>query len=170
MDALHLAELCRWFVAVVLLAAAVAKIADLTGFAASLSNGFSVPDVLSRPLAVGIVGAESVAAAGLAAGGESARWAAVVALLLLVVFSLAIGTVLLMKRRVSCRCFGASTQTLSTVDLGRNAIYIAAAAGYLWLEAGRAPGGLAAHLMLALGAGLCFLVSISMQDIRNLLR
>lgn len=170
MDTLYLAELCRWLTLIVLVAASMAKATDLSGFALSLSKDFYVPDALARPIAVAIVGVEWLAAAGLAVGGASARVAAAVALLLFIVFSLAIATILVEKRRVSCRCFGASSETLSPIDLGRNAVYIGAAGGYLGMDVGPAPGGLAAHLLLAMGAGLCFLVSTSMHDIRNLAR
>lgn len=171
MDLLHLGALCRWLLIVVLAVAACAKAIDMAGFAASLRDGFSVPPALSRPVAFAIVAAEAAVAIALLRGGAAAQPAAVAALLLFVLFTSAIAYSLLVKRRVACRCFGGASQELSGMDIARNSLYMLAA--LLYLAAGQSqavPGGLGAQVLLACAALLLFLVSLSLNDIRNLLR
>lgn len=171
MDPLHVAELCRLLVVIVLVASALAKSANMAAFAASLESDFAVPAALGRPGAIAIAAAEWAAAMAMLSGGDWARFGAGLALVLLVVFTAAVAQVVVMKRRVACQCFGQSGHTLSWLDLARNTIYLVAVAVFLlWGGTTPVPGGLMAQLLMGLAAGVCFLVSISLHDVRNLVR
>lgn len=171
MDAALFSDFCRLLVMIVMLVAAYGKSTDLKGFATSLTDGFHVPAGLSRYAAPAIACAEWLTAAALAIGHNLARPGAALAFGLLLTFTGAIARVLVARRQVSCRCFGRTSHALSYVDLLRNALYMAAA-GYLLLgHVNAAPAeDVASQLSLALVAMVVFLITASIQDIRNLLR
>lgn len=124
------AESAYLAVAAVLLVAALGKLRDVRGFAASVAGYRLLPGRLSRPVAVAVIVAE-VAAAGLllapsllppdalgsdalgqdalgsdALGPDLRRWGAVVAGLLFAAFLTAMASVLRRGMSVDCGCFG----------------------------------------------------------------
>lgn len=114
------AESAYLAVAAVLLVAALGKLRDVRGFAASVAGYRLLPGRLSRPVAVAVIVAE-VAAAGLllapsllppdalgpdALGSDLRRWGAVVAGLLFAAFLTAMVSVLRRGMSVDCGCFG----------------------------------------------------------------
>ncbi len=166
----YLSELCRLLVLIVLLSAAYAKTMDMTAFAASLSNDFHVPAAFSRQAAFCVVVVEWLAFLAVLLGGSHGRIGAGLALLLLIAFSAVMLEAIVKGRRVVCSCFGRSTHPISSIDLLRNAGYIAAAGFYLVNAPYEMRGGWWAQISLLLAAALCFVVSVSMHEIRNLLR
>lgn len=166
----YISELCRLLVLIVLLSAACTKMMDIAGFATSLSNDFHVPVAFSKPVAFGVVGIEWLAFLGVLLDGSRGRVGAGLALLIFIAFSAVMLEAIIKGRRVLCNCFGRSKQPISSVDLLRNTGYVAAAGFYLLNAPYETPGGSLAQLALFLAAVLCFLLSVSMHEIKNLLR
>ena len=116
----------RLALAVVLVAAAVAKLADREGARRSL-GGFGVPAGVVPALALGLPLAELLLAAGLIA--SSTAWvAAVGATILLAAFTLAVGRALARGTESDCHCFGRlSAEPIGPRLLARNGVLLALA-------------------------------------------
>ena len=170
MEAVYLAEACRLLVLVVLVFAAANKSVDMPRFAMSLTDDFRVPAALGMPLAIVIVGSEWLAAALTLAGGAWARIGVALALLLFVGFTTIVAEAVLRKRVAYCSCFGRARHALSALDLLRNAFYLLAGGYYLFQAPMPLAAGVPAQLALLMVALLCFLISISLHPIRQLLR
>src|SRR5579863_9925501 len=129
----------RLLLACVFLVAAAAKLADRAGFGKAL-NDFGIPTRFARPLRFLTPLAEAATAVLLIPGG-SARWGAVGALGLLVVFSIAIGVNLARGRKPDCHCFGQlRSAPAGWTAIARNGLF-AAGAGFLLWKGGRFPLG-----------------------------
>jgi len=168
-EAVYLAEACRLLVLVVLVFAAATKSVDIARFATSLTDDFRVPGALGTPLAIAIAGSEWLAAALTLAGGTWARIGVALALLLFTAFTAIVAETVIRKRQAFCSCFGRARHALSTLDLIRNAFYLLAC-GYYLLQGPVPIAGVLAQLALLMVAVLCFLISISLNQIRQLLR
>lgn len=156
---------CASLLAVVFAVSAVAKLRDLGGFARSLPALFPAGRAFARPLTAVITAAEA-AVPFLLVIPHAAAYGFGLAAVLLVAFTVAIGSALRRGRRAPCRCFGASSAPVGTRHLGRNAALLAAAA--LGIPP---PGTLppAAGLAVAAGAGLVGAVLVvSLDDIIDL--
>ncbi|MBA3486224.1 MAG: hypothetical protein H0T88_03370 [Lysobacter sp.] len=167
--AAYLAEACRLLLLVAFVSAAWTKTIDLAAFSASLVDSFRVPTELGKALAVVIASAEWMAVALMLSGAWS-RAGVGVALLLLVAFTAAVAGILIEKRQAYCSCFGRSRHPVSPVDLIRNSLYILACGFYLLHAPPPMPVGLLAQSALLMLAVPCFLISISLNEIRLLLR
>jgi hypothetical protein len=149
--------------AVLLLVAGGAKLADLPGFEAAVR--MFLPGG-GRPL--GSAAATAIAAAELAAGGASLCWPAlgfvnVAVLALAVGFAVVAAAGYARRRGQPCRCFGALTRrAFGRRELGQSAAILAAAAiaGTPVAQATIQLTG-AAHLLLLCGAGLTALAAFT---------
>jgi uncharacterized membrane protein YphA (DoxX/SURF4 family) len=117
---------CRVLLAVVFFAAAVSKVRGRAAFQASL-GAFGVKPRWRPAITAAVITGELATAVLLAADATALAGSAAGAALL-IVFTVAIGSVLRRGTPVSCRCFGASTQPLGRRHLARNAILLVVAA------------------------------------------
>jgi uncharacterized membrane protein YphA (DoxX/SURF4 family) len=151
----YLVLACRVLLALVLLAAALGKLRSrdaLTGFRASVRDLGLLPDGWVRPAASAVIAGELAAPALLAVPATTGAGFAVAAVVL-ASFTAAVLAAVLRRRRVRCRCFGASGGPLGVPHVVRNAALSAAAAGAGWASLGLGPAGLEpAGVVLALGA------------------
>ena len=168
--AIYLAEIGWLLVLIALLVAASSKSRDLRRFADSLGDDFQVPGNISMLVAIAIVAAEWLAVVLLMLGGPARQWGMGLAGLLFILFSVVIAAVLWRKQQVFCHCFGRARKPLSGVDLIRNSIYLAACVFYPLHGQGVAIGEPMAQLALIMMAVVCFLLSISLGEIKQLLR
>lgn len=160
--------------------AAVAKLADLPGTRGA-AESFGVPRRLSPAVAVLLPVVELTIAATLLPAA-TARWGALAAMALLLVFSAAIVRVLGRGATVDCNCFGGLTQTevgrgtlIRNLALGLLAAFVAvgveSVGAFGWVTA-PAPGDrLAIVLLVGAVLGLaCFSWQLLRQNGRLLLR
>jgi hypothetical protein len=166
----YLAELCRLYILLVLVAAATGKAVALREFAATITDLFRLSPRWAGAGAVALVGAEALVALLLLAGGEWTRGGMAAALLLFIAFTAAIFFALVQRRAIICNCFGARGHPISAWDLVRNAALIAACGAYLRL--GPSGHSLDATAWLLLGglALIAALVSTGLDDIARLAR
>ncbi|MGN6153515.1 MAG: MauE/DoxX family redox-associated membrane protein [Lysobacteraceae bacterium] len=162
-----LAEVCRWYVLLALLAAAVGKSRDIAAFRYSLTRAMPALARIEGPLAWGIVLAEAAIALALLAGGATGRIGMIAALAMFVVFTAVIGTSIVRGRAIVCNCFGTSTHRVGGLDVARNLALIAAAA--LVVVHGAAPVSWPAGLVLAGLAAIAVAVSIRLRELAWLL-
>lgn len=118
------AEILRYFVGLMMLTAAVAKLRAFDGFRINLSASFGIDSAYSRLLAPAVVLAE-LAVAALVLGGavHIGLWSA---LLMFSLFTALLAYKFLTQGVVRCGCFGEAERTLSGLDLLRNVLVIAA--------------------------------------------
>lgn len=168
----YLVLACRVLLALVMLAAALGKLRSrdaLTGFRASVHGLGLLPDGWAGPVAGVVIAGELVAPALLAVPATTGAGFAVAAVVL-ASFTAAVLAAVLRRRRVPCRCFGASGRPLGVSHLVRNAALTAAAAGAGWASLGLAqtplePGG----VVLAIGAAaVVALLVIAFDDLVSL--
>ena len=125
---IYLAEACRWFVLMALLAAAAGKSVRFGRFRESLDAGFPVLGRIGAAMvAAGIVAGEWLAGGLILIGGGFSRIGLLLASALFVSLTLVVVVVLARGMSVRCNCFGASQQRISGFDLVRNLLLIAAA-------------------------------------------
>ena len=120
------ALLARVLLAIVFATAAAAKLADRRGVLNTLA-AFEVPATARGGVAVLLPLAELAAASALLVSA-SARWGAVGAIGLLVVFTAGVGVAMARGRKPDCHCFGrVRTEAVSSRTLVRNGALMAAA-------------------------------------------
>ncbi len=165
----HLAELCRLYVLVTLIAAVAGKSFGMGLFQAAVAELLGVGRTIARGLACAVIAAEAAVAALLLAGGHWARLGAAAACLLFLAFTAIIAAALARRQAVHCNCFGGHGRRLSPLDLVRNATLIAAAGYALLAPAAAATAAPALALLLGL-ALILFLISAHLADIAALVR
>jgi len=159
----------RILVAGVLLIAGVAKLADLGGSRRAVVD-FGVPERLARVVGVGLPVCELAAAVALLVSA-SARFGALGALVLLLVFLAGISVALMRGTEADCHCFGQlHSAPVGWRTLARN-LLLAAMAGFVVLAGWRHPGISATHWvtrvpaasLVAICAGLLIVALVSFQ-------
>lgn len=173
----YLAEACRWFVLIALLAAAIGKSVHFHRFRESLDEGFQGLGRGSAAILASLVlaGEWSAAALMLAEGGPS-RVGLMLSLVLFVLLTLVVVVVLARDLTVRCNCFGAGQQRISGFDLARNLMFIAAAG--IGLQGPSATGVTGAlgglpimsSASIAIVALMLFLLCIHLRDVAHLMQ
>jgi peroxiredoxin len=150
----------RLVLAAVFVTAAFAKLADRAGSKEALRN-FGIPGRILTPVAVLLPVVELAVAVALIPTW-SARWGALGALALLVVFTIAIAANLVRGSRPDCRCFGQlHSAPLGWTTLARNAI-LGVTAGFVVWQGWDRPGASATHWLGQLTAAEAVALSIAM--------
>ena len=168
--AAYLAEICRFYVLLVLVAACLGKALAPAELATSIGEISSIRPRLARAAAIGVIVAEGLIALLLGAGGDSARAGMAAATSLFMVFAAAIAAVLIGGRAVRCNCFGAGGHLISAFDLLRNLVLIGACGFYL-VQDDRAVAVDAVGFLLMLSvAAILFLVSTGVGEIAASIR
>jgi peroxiredoxin len=164
--------LVRLGLAAVFVVAAVGKLSDRDGFRDAIEQ-FGVSARLSAAVGWGVPIAELAIAAGLVVVG-SAAWAAVAAVVLLAVFSIAIVRLVARGESPECRCFGAlGSRSVGAGTLVRNLALVGLAAFVAvagWEDAGESVSSLAAGLgavAVVLGIAICAHAAFSWQLFRQ---
>ncbi|GEM_PF-847096 len=175
--AAYLAEGCRWYVLIALLAAAIGKTLYFRRFRDSLDEAFvRLKGNGNRLAAAAIVTGEWTAALSMLAGGALSRMGLMLALALFVVLTAVVAVVLAKGLSVRCNCFGPSQRRISGYDLLRNLLFIAAASSGVYGASAAAASGVSggfawpAVAAIAAVAATLFLLSIGLREIVHLLR
>lgn len=154
----------RLVVGLIFLVSAASKVSDFRAFVATLAEYRVLPGRAVRPAAYAVVLGEAMVALGMASD-LSARYAAWLAILLLLAFSVAIAVNLARGRTdIDCGCFGPLLrQGLSWWLVARNGVLMLVAGlaalpghglgGFGWLEWLTATTGAGALVMLYLSVG-----------------
>lgn len=168
--ATYVAEACRLHVLLVLIAAVAGKLAGMADFSDTIAALIPLPVPGVHVIAVAVAGAEAAAALLLAAGGSWARAGMAAALILFILFTAAILIALVQGRTVQCRCFGGRGHALSSHDVARNGVLMAACAVYLRYGAPGVPIDAAGWVLLAGIAVILLLVTLNLDEIAMLAR
>jgi hypothetical protein len=174
----YLAETCRLFVLIALLAAAIGKSANFRRFRDSLGEAFPVLERSNgaMPIAAAILIGEWSAALLILAGGVFSRAGLLLASGLFVFLTAVVALVLAKGLSIRCNCFGASQRRISGYDMVRNVLFIAAAGFGLYGASADGVAGvlggltLSAYVPLVAVALMLFQLSIGLREIVHMLR
>ncbi len=133
----HLLTFCSWVFIVVFGISSASKAIAWDSFVRNIQDLGPVPKKWSRALVWPLVIAECLVAGSIACGGDVLAAGFVFGVFLLSAFSVFLGYVLAMRKRVSCNCFGTSSRIVTGWDLARNCSLITLGVAALsLLEAG----------------------------------
>lgn len=138
--AAYLAEIIRFFTALLLACAALGKLRTLAAFTHNLVDSFGVNRRAAAILAPAVIALESLLAASILAGGGWARAGMAGALVLFVALTAIVGYRYVVEGSVRCSCFGESERPVSGYDLLRNGLVIASIGACLAFSGGAAFG------------------------------
>ncbi|WP_312218392.1 MauE/DoxX family redox-associated membrane protein [Brevundimonas sp.] len=168
-DVAYIGEICRFYVMLVLLAAAAGKLRNIRAFQNALEALTGVSSKWSRGATLYLITAEGLVGLLLLFGGEAARIGMMAAAALFLVFLSVISLALTRRSTVACNCFGSSLHTVSGIDLLRSIGLLTACAIYLG-QFGDMNDIAFIDLIAIFGvAMIAALLSIHMQDIKSLL-
>jgi hypothetical protein len=149
------------------------KILDIAAFQEAMVDFRLLPSRWSRALAWMFLGAELLTIILLAIGGKTFLLAGfLLAASLLLLFTLALATVLMRKMYVFCNCFGRAEQHISLYDVVRNLLFVFCSLIGTWLaDSYQLPLVSGEASIIGLSA-LCYVVLIThLADVaRTLLR
>jgi hypothetical protein len=173
----YLAETCRLFVLLALLAAAIGKSMYFRRFRDSLHEAFPTLGLGGAMLvAAAILIGEWSAGLLMLAGGAASRMGLLLASCLFAGLTAVVALVLAKGLSIRCNCFGASQRRISGYDLMRNLLFIAAAGLGLYGASANGDGGvlggfaLAAYVPMVALALILLQLCISLREIVHLLR
>lgn len=128
--AAYIGEACRFYVMLVLFAAAIGKLGSVRAFQRTLEAVLGITGRWSRIATLVVIALEGGIGMLILVGGDVARVAMMIAAALFVVFAATISMVLARQTPVACNCFGAASHVISSLDLARSAGLLAACAFY----------------------------------------
>lgn len=116
----YLLMFCRIAIGVTFAYSFLTKAQDVNQFARTIANFKLLPSQLSKPAATLTLIGELTAIALMAVGGRLLPIGFGLAVLLLLVFTVALVWTLVRNIQTPCNCFGASRQPVTAYDLWRN--------------------------------------------------
>lgn len=165
----YLLAFCRAVIGLVFLVSFASKALNLYDFERTIASFAVLPKGWSKLAAVCFLVGEIAVAILMTLGGQILLLGFALAILLLLVFTAALGLVLVRRLRVSCNCFGPSSRLVSPYDICRNLGFIVCAvAGLTVLNVN--PGDLhwLQWLLIGLVAAVVAAVWINLRDIAHL--
>lgn len=142
------------------------KILTFRDVAVAVSDFKLFPRRWSKTVACCLLGGEMLTAILLISGGKMIFWGSLLAIVLLVAFSLALETALWRDIKMSCNCFGRSEQHISHYDVVRNGLFIGCGLPGLWVLASTVPRlSVGEMALLALMSFTFLLVAMNLRDI-----
>lgn len=160
------AVLSRIYLVMVFCAAVIGKLRSRTSALHALSTMLAVPDGLDSAVLVGIIMTETAIAFTLVASPLAGAW---LALIFTVLATVALIGVLLRGRPARCLCFGGEGESVSWLDVARNAIVCGACCGAIVWNGPFRVAGMELAILVSLGA-IGLIVTIGLPRIAAVLR
>ncbi len=123
----YLLAFCRFTIGFMFLVSATGKLRDVKAFIDAIANFNLLPSRLNTIAAYLFICGEVVVVATLTIGGVFLSVGFLLAICLLLFFSVALVISLGRKMSISCNCFGVSKSPISMYDLWRNGVFIVCA-------------------------------------------
>jgi len=118
---------CRVVIGVIFAFSFLSKMGNVVAFETTIINFRLLPKYFSKVAAVLFLLGEFIVTVCMAIGGKLLSLGFSLAVFLLVVFSIALVTVLVRKIQTSCNCFGTNSKAISYYDVARNAGFVGCA-------------------------------------------
>ena len=165
---------CRVVIGLVFLVSSVGKLLDMAQFKQAINNFRILPSKFSGLAATLFLCAEMAIFLLVLIGGPLLIVGFSLAIFLLLLFCLALMSVLIRKMRTSCNCFGANTKQVSFFDLWRNIGFIACAlVGWgttVWTKYSQTNPTLIEWVLIGLGAVVFVVIWIQLEEVVQLLQ
>lgn len=169
----YLAAYCTAVIGLAFTISFIRKLPALPQFEQAVAGFRLLPRRWSKVAALLFLAVEALIPLLMIFGGPFLAMGLILACLLLFIFSIALASVLLRRIRTTCNCFGASGDTVSVYDIGRNVVLI----GCALLGLASLPGGAGLHnfglvewVVILFAAAIPLAILLSMRDIVQLLR
>ena len=169
----YLLTFCRLVIGLTFALSFVGKMRDVGQFAATIGRFDLLPRRWSKAAALLFLGGEAAVVILIIAGSPLLPLAFGLAILLLLIFSLALLSALRRGIETPCNCFGAGNKPLTYYDMGRNAGFILLAAAGLGMAGatGAVPTlAFIEHLFIFIIAAVFVLLWTNLSEIAALLQ
>jgi hypothetical protein len=171
---LYLLAFCRVVIGLVFVVSSISKARNLAQFRQTISAFHLLPERFSGVTALLFIGGEFAVSFLMFIGGPLLLPGFSLAISLLLLFSLALGSVVARKIPTSCSCFGASTKPVSPFDVGRNVGFLLCALGgcfvLIWTQNSQVTLSLPEWLLTGLSAGVFVIIWLQLGEVLQLLR
>jgi len=163
---------CRIAIGIVFLLSFGSKARDIAQFQRSVAGFRLLSRKLSHIAAIFFLGGELAVVLCLLIGGELLLPGFGLAVLLLLVFTIALISVLVRKLSISCNCFGSSEEPVVVADVWRNVgLIICTVVGYsstAWVQGNEQSLGIGGWLLAGVSALLLSLLWLQLRNIVQL--
>ena len=170
----YLLVFCRVTIGLVFAISSFSKARDFAQFQRALLSFQLLSKRLSRLAALLFLGGESAVVLLIIIGGPVLLPGFALAILLLLIFCVALTLVLIRRLYISCHCFGSSNKPVTRVDIWRNVGFLLCAGGgceaLLWTHGAQESLAWMAWLFIALSAGVFVMIWIQLGEIVQLFR
>lgn len=171
--ALYLLAFCRVVMGLVFLVSSIGKARDLDLFRQTIRTFHILPPALSGVGAIAFICGEFAVVAVIVIGGPLLMPGFLLAAGLLVLFSIALVSVLLRRIRTSCNCFGTSAKAVSPFDVWRNVGFILCAlvgGALTWTKDTQENLSLPGWMLSGLGAVVFVVIWLQLREIAQFFR
>jgi Methylamine utilisation protein MauE len=148
------------------------KLRDISSFQNAINEFRLSPEWVSPYLALVFLAGELVVAVAMILGGRFLSWGFMLAGLMLVVFSIALLSVIIRRIDASCNCFGSSgDDRVSTYEILRNASFILCAfIGYIVPAPEQIPYLTAMSILAGLTGLIFVLIMLNLKNVIELFK
>lgn len=157
---------CRITIALLFLYSGGSKLLSWRDFAVTIGDFKLLPRRWSKPAACIFIAGEFITMILVVIGGVVLPGAFLLALLLLVGFSIALASALWRKLDLNCNCFGRAESRLSFYDLIRNLLLILSSLTGLWMASSATTSlSVGEIVLLAVMSAVMLFIVIQLRDI-----
>jgi len=174
MMSMYMLAFCRVVIGLVFVVSSISKVLNIAQFRQAISNFHILPRRLSGVAAMLFLCGEFAVVVFVFIGGSLLAIGFSLAIFLLLLFCIALVTVLARGIHTTCNCFGPSAKQVSHVDVWRNVgLILCALGGYgalVWTKGTQGNPGLLEGGLTGLGAVVFVVIWIQLGEIVQLFR
>lgn len=174
MVSLYMLAFCRVVIGLTFVVSSVSKVLHMAQFRQAISNFHILPGRLSGIAAMLFLCSEFAVVVFVLIGGPLLLFGFALASFLLVLFCIALVSVLVRRIRISCNCFGTSTKRVSHFDVWRNVGFLLCAFGgcgtLAWTKGSQWNPSLLEWGLIGLGAVVFVVIWLQLGVIAQLFR
>ncbi len=174
MMSMYMLAFCRVVIGLVFVVSSVSKVLNLAQFRQAISNFHILPRRLSGVAAMLFLCGEFAVVAFVIIGGPLLSLGFSLASFLLLLFCIALVSVLARGIHAACNCFGTNAKQVSHFDVWRNVGFILCALGghgaLTWTKGTQGDPGLLEWGLIGLGAAVFVMVWIQLGEIVQIFR
>lgn len=171
---IYLLAFCRVAIGLVFAISSLSKVRNLGQFQQAIASFRLLPQCLSQLTALLFLCGEFAVVLLVAFGGPLLFPGFALAILLLLLFCVALASVLIRRLQTACNCFGSSEKPVTPVDIWRNVGFLLCAGSggeaLIWMRGTQGDLEWVAWLFIALGAGVFVMIWIQLGEIVQIFR
>lgn len=168
----YLLTFCQVAIGLAFVISSGSKVRNIARFQEAIAQFGILPPQIHKLAALLFLGGEVTVVILLVIGDQWLLFGFTLALFLLLIFSIALGSVIRREIKVSCHCFGTSTRPATRIDLWRNGGFLlcsgAGLGAVLWNGGSLRPLGLLEYLFVGVGAATFVILNIELGEVVQL--